>query len=116
MDPDGVGRRPTVSDPLDDLYQARFDEREQSAKQGVWDEIVRYLQRYVDPKKPVLDLACDRGHFIRPIRASEKWATDIRDMSAVLPALSLTLQNCVAASAASVDVRVLDAAFNSSGR
>ena len=43
----------------------------------------RYLQRYVDPDKPVLDLACDRGHFIRPIKASEHWATDIRDMSAV---------------------------------
>ena len=75
-----------MSDPLDELYQARFDEREVSAKQGVWDEIARYLQRFVDPAKPVLDLACDRGHFIRPIKASEKWATDIRDMSAVLPA------------------------------
>ena len=38
------------------------------------------------PTEPVLDLACDRGHFIRPIKASEKWATDIRDMRAVLPA------------------------------
>ena len=75
-----------MSDPLDELYEARFDEREVSAKQGVWDEIARYLQRYVDPAKPVLDLACDRGHFIRPIKASEKWATDIRDMSAVAPA------------------------------
>jgi 2-polyprenyl-3-methyl-5-hydroxy-6-metoxy-1,4-benzoquinol methylase len=28
----------------------------------------------------------NRGHFIRPIKASEKWATDIRDMRAVLPA------------------------------
>ena len=74
-----------MSDPLDDLYQARFDEHEQSAKQGVWDEIARYLQRYVDPNKPVLDLACDRGHFIRPITSSEKWASDIRDMSAALP-------------------------------
>ena len=85
MDPGGVGRRPPVRAPLDELYEARFDEREVSAKQGVWDEIARYLQRYVDPAKPVLDLACDRGHFIRPIRSSEKWATDIRDMSAALP-------------------------------
>ena len=74
-----------MSGPLDELYEARFDEREVSAKQGVWDEIARYLQRYVDPNKPVLDLACDRGHFVRPIESSEKWATDIRDMSAVLP-------------------------------
>ena len=86
MDPGGVGRRPPVRAPLDELYEARFDEREVSAKQGVWDEIARYLQRYVDPNKPVLDLACDRGHFVRPIKSSEKWATDIRDMSAVAPA------------------------------
>jgi SAM-dependent methyltransferase len=74
-----------VSEPLDDLYAARFDEIEVSKKQDVWDEIARYLQRFVDPAKPVLDIACDRGHFVRPIRASEKWATDIRDMSDVLP-------------------------------
>jgi SAM-dependent methyltransferase len=74
-----------VRAPLDELYGARFDEREVSAKQSVWDEVARFLQRYVDPTQPVLDLACDRGHFIRPIKAFEKWATDIRDMSASLP-------------------------------
>ena len=40
----------------------------------------------MDPARPVLDLACDRGHFIRAIQASERWATDIRDMRASLPA------------------------------
>ena len=70
VDPRRSGRRPAVSRSLDDLYQARFDEREVSAKQAVWDEIARYLQRYVDPDTPVLDLACDRGHFIRPIKSS----------------------------------------------
>lgn len=34
---------------------------------------------------PVLDLACDRGYFIRNIEAGERWATDIRDVSADLP-------------------------------
>ena len=71
--------------PLDELYEARFDEREVSAKQAVWDEIGRYLQRYVDPGLPVLDLGCDRGHFIRAIESSERWATDIRDMASALP-------------------------------
>jgi SAM-dependent methyltransferase len=85
VDPRGIGRRAPVRAPLDELYEARFDEHEVSAKQGVWDEIARYLQRYVDPARPVLDLACDRGHFIRAIQASEKWATDIRDMRASLP-------------------------------
>jgi len=85
VDPGGVGRRAPVNDPLEHLYKARFDEREVGAKQGVWDEIARYLQRYVDPVLPLLDLACDRGHFVRAINATERWATDIRDMRAALP-------------------------------
>ena len=70
---------------LPELYDARFDEREVSAKDAVWREIVAYLQRFVDPDAPILDLACDRGHFIRWVRGSERWATDIRDMRAALP-------------------------------
>lgn len=74
-----------MTEPLDQLYESRFDEREVSAKQVVWAEITRFLQRYVDASKPVLDIACDRGHFIRSVRASERWATDIRDMRSSLP-------------------------------
>ncbi len=70
---------------LPELYDARFDEREVSAKDAVWREIVAYLQRFVDPEAPILDLACDRGHFIRWVRGTERWATDIRDMRAALP-------------------------------
>ena len=70
---------------LPELYDARFDEREVSAKDAVWREIVRYLQRYIDPAAPILDLACDRGHFIRQVTASERWGTDIRDMRSALP-------------------------------
>ena len=70
---------------LPELYDARFDEREVSAKDAVWREIVRFLQRYIDPTAPVLDLACDRGHFIRFAEGSERWATDIRDVRAALP-------------------------------
>jgi len=74
-----------VSRLLPELYNARFDEREVSAKDAVWREIVGFLGRYIDPAAPVLDLACDRGHFIRFVKASERWATDIRDMEASLP-------------------------------
>ena len=74
-----------MTDPLQDLYAARFDEREVSAKQVVWDEIARYLQRHVNLQLPLLDIACDRGHFIRSATASERWATDIRDMRTALP-------------------------------
>ena len=70
---------------LPELYDARFDEREVSAKDAVWREIVTYLQRYVDGDAPLLDIACDRGHFVRFVQASERWGTDIRDVSASLP-------------------------------
>ena len=52
---------------------------------SVWAEIVAYLQRWIDPERPVVDVACDAGYFIRHVRASERWATDIRDVSAELP-------------------------------
>ncbi len=70
---------------LPELYDARFDEREVSAKDAVWREIVGYLERFIVPDAPILDLACDRGHFIRWVRVAERWATDIRDMRASLP-------------------------------
>ena len=84
MDRGGVPGRATVSH-RPDIYDARFAEREVSAKDAVWREIVRYLQRYVDADAPILDIACDRGHFIRWVRGTERWATDIRDVSSVLP-------------------------------
>lgn len=71
---------------LPELYEARFNEREISARDAVWHEIVKYLQRYVDADAPLLDLACDRGHFVRWVTARERWATDIRDMRDALPA------------------------------
>jgi SAM-dependent methyltransferase len=74
-----------VSRLLPELYDARFDEREVSAKDAVWREIVRYLQRYIDRSAPVLDVACDRGHFIRWAVGSERWASDIRDVGSALP-------------------------------
>jgi SAM-dependent methyltransferase len=74
-----------VSELLPEIYDARFDDREASAKDAIWREIVRYLQRYVDRDAPVMDLACDRGHFIRWIRASDRWASDIRDVRSALP-------------------------------
>jgi len=70
---------------LPELYDARFSEREVSAKAAVWREIVRFLGRYIDPAAPVLDIACDRGHFIRWAVGSERWATDIRDVGSDLP-------------------------------
>lgn len=73
-----------VERSLDAVYGRRFDDTDEARKQALWEEVTRYLQRFVDPGSVVLDVACDRGHFIRCIRAREKWATDLRDVSSHL--------------------------------
>jgi SAM-dependent methyltransferase len=70
---------------MDRVYAHRFDDLDARAKDRVWVEVGRYLQRFVDPRYPVLDIACDRGYFIRNVRADEKWASDLRDVSGSLP-------------------------------
>ena len=70
---------------LDRVYANRFSDPDAESKDRIWVEIGRYLQRYVDPNSPALDIACDRGYFIRNIVATERWATDMRDVSGALP-------------------------------
>lgn len=70
---------------LDALYANRFSDREGAAKDRMWREIVRHLQRWFPRDGRILDVACDRGEFIRHVRARERWATDLRDVSAGLP-------------------------------
>ncbi len=65
---------------LDRLYEARFSHADAAEKDQVWVQICRHLQRYVVPGAPILDVAADRGHFIRNIEAAERWATDLRDV------------------------------------
>jgi SAM-dependent methyltransferase len=64
--------------PLEGVYDRRFSEADYARKAAIWKEIAAYLQRYVESDNVVLDIACDRGDFIRNVRAAEKWATDIR--------------------------------------
>jgi SAM-dependent methyltransferase len=71
---------------VDRIYAQRFDARDAQTKDAVWREVAAHLQRYVPQSGAVLDLACDRGEFIRHIRAGEKWASDVRDVAATLPA------------------------------
>ena len=70
---------------LKEVYDLRFDQADQAAKDAIWRELGRYLQRYIKPEARVVDIACDVGYFIRNIRAGERWATDIRDMGSALP-------------------------------
>jgi len=71
---------------LDEVYRRRFPEVSRRQKDLIWPEITRYLQRWVDPASPVLDIACDSGYFIRNVDAKERWAVDLRDVRSDLPA------------------------------
>lgn len=70
---------------LDRLYSARFSGAERQAKHALWRVIGGYLQRWVDPTQPVLDIAADEGYFIANVRGSERWATDVRNTSGSMP-------------------------------
>jgi 2-polyprenyl-3-methyl-5-hydroxy-6-metoxy-1,4-benzoquinol methylase len=67
----------------DTVYANRFAAQE-NTREGVWIEIARHLQRYVPTDSAVLDIAADKGHFIRNIVAREKWASDLRDTSSAM--------------------------------
>ena len=77
-------KRPQTT-PLEAVYGARFDERARHDKLEVWAEITKYLQRFVAADLPALDIGCDAGYFIKHVTASERWATDIRDVAHLLP-------------------------------
>lgn len=68
------------------LYDLRFGEGDRSAKDEVWREICRFLQqRYIAPSASVMDVATDRGYFIRNVTSAERWASDARDTSGSMP-------------------------------
>ena len=70
---------------LDAVYARRFSDREAAAKDRLWREVVRHLQRWYPSDGSILDIACDRGDFIRHVQARDRWASDMRDVSASLP-------------------------------
>ena len=70
---------------LDQVYANRFGETEHRAKLALWAEIVPAIGRLAPLDAPILDLACDRGYFIANVAAGDRWASDIRDVSADLP-------------------------------
>jgi SAM-dependent methyltransferase len=73
-------------DDLDSVYRLRFGEGEASGKLELWTPIVDFLSRWIPPDGAVLDVACDRGYFIRNVTARERWATDIRDLGGAFDA------------------------------
>jgi SAM-dependent methyltransferase len=83
-DPEGgTGKLPPIV--LKEVYEQRFSHEDQAGKEAIWRELGRFLQRYIKAEARVVDIACDLGYFIRNVRAAERWATDIRDVSGALP-------------------------------
>jgi ubiquinone/menaquinone biosynthesis C-methylase UbiE len=74
-----------MAEELDAIYARRFPEASAPTRDALWRVLGAYLQRFVPEAGRVLDLACDRGDFIRNVRAAEKWACDLRDVAAELP-------------------------------
>ena len=81
--PPGATKLPPIV--LKEVYEQRFSREDQAGKEAIWHELGRFLQRYIKPEARVVDIACDLGYFIRNIHATERWATDIRDVSGSLP-------------------------------
>ena len=83
----GAEDQPQAPATLKEIYTRRFTERDASDKDLIWREISAYLQRNIPIPAggEVLDIACDRGDFIRNISARGRWATDLRDVSQHLP-------------------------------
>ena len=73
-----------MSEDLERIYSTRFQERHRASKERIWPPIVEHLRRYM-VDGPIVDIGCDLGYFIRNVRAEERWATDVRDVSAELP-------------------------------
>lgn len=64
------------------LYEFRFRDIDQDARNGVWTEIAAYLHTVLGEPQKVLDPAAGRGEFLNAIPAAERWAVDLVDYEA----------------------------------
>ncbi|MGC1185403.1 MAG: methyltransferase domain-containing protein [Candidatus Dormiibacterota bacterium] len=101
------------AEELESVYERRFNTADSNRKDGVWAEIVLHLQRYIPVNSCVLDLACDRGAFIRHVVARERWASDLRDVRASLPEEVHFVQSSGLALASELPNKYFDVVFMS---
>ena len=76
---------PVAIGSLPELYEVRFDEREVSQKDAVWREIVAYSSGSSSRMARCSTSPATAATSSRFVNARERWATDIRDVSASLP-------------------------------
>jgi hypothetical protein len=70
---------PTTAIDYARLYQYRFRDVDQAARQRVWDEIARYVYGRMGEPQRVLDPAAGRCEFINAVPAGERWVVDAVD-------------------------------------
>ncbi|MGO9875589.1 MAG: class I SAM-dependent methyltransferase [Acidimicrobiia bacterium] len=61
------------------LYEYRFKDVDQHARQLVWNEIARYVWNRMGRPRRVLDPAGGRGEFVNAVPADERWLIDAVD-------------------------------------
>jgi SAM-dependent methyltransferase len=61
------------------LYEFRFRDVEQRARQTVWNEIGPFVWKRMGSPARVLDPAGGRGEFVNSIAADERWLVDLVD-------------------------------------
>jgi SAM-dependent methyltransferase len=59
------------------LYEYRFRDIDQAARETVWREIARYVHGRMGAPRRVLDPAAGRGEFITAVPADERWGVDL---------------------------------------
>jgi hypothetical protein len=65
------------------LYAFRFRRIDPGSRQKVWDEIARFMHRWMDSPQRVLDPAAGGGQFINATPAAERWAIDLAGFDGV---------------------------------
>ena len=88
---------PTSTGGLDygRLYEFRFRDVDQQARQTVWNEIGPFVWKRMGSPARVLDPAGGRGEFLNAIVADERWLVDLVDYPhrATLPEIKVVIGN-----------------------
>jgi SAM-dependent methyltransferase len=61
------------------LYEYRFRDVDQSARDAVWSEIGPFVHRWLGEPARVLDPAAGRCEFLNAVPATERWGVDLVD-------------------------------------
>jgi len=75
--PGRQGRPEAAGINFERLYEYRFRDVDQAARETVWREIARFIHDRMGAPARVLDPAAGRGEFIAAVPAGERWGVDL---------------------------------------